>query len=201
MLSLSSQALREKNKLHESGAWLILLEVQLPDNSSMRLVRNTEDIVWNDFTWIAFPFDLDDLKEDSKEFPELTINVDNSTRALQPYLEQYKGLVGCNIILRVIHSKNLDSTEAELEEYFTITNSSSNTLSVEFTLGGDFPVNVRVPNCKYMKNFCNHIFKSVTCGYNGSATSCDGTLTRCQELNNSPRFGGYPAIPMGGIYV
>ena len=201
MLNLSTTALIEKNKMHGTGAWIILLEIKLSDTETLRVCRNTEDVIWNGYTWIAFPFELDDLKEDMKEFPEIAIKVDNTLRTLQPYLEQYKGLTGKEVIIRVVHQSNLNTNICELEEYFTITNTSADANFVEFTLGGDFPINMRVPNDRYMKNFCNHIFKSIPCGYNGAETWCDGTLARCKQLNNSARFGGFPAIPMGGVYL
>lgn len=37
-------------------------------------------------------------------------------------------------------------------------------------------------------------FKGPNCGYTGSETECNYTLTRCRELNNVARFGGFPDL-------
>lgn len=200
MLDLSYTLIHEKNSMSGNGNWLTLLEIQLPDTSTIRLVRNTEDITWNGKVWIAFPFTVDDVKESKNELPEINLRVSNVTRYLQPYLEDYQGCVGATVILRIIHSLALNETTPGLEENFTIISTSTDASFVTFKLGGNFPSTSRFPLDRYLKNFCVFPFKGLSCGYNGSASSCDKTLTKCKELGNSARFGGFPGIPMGGLY-
>ena len=200
MLPMSTDALLEKNKIESEGSWLLLVEIQLFD-ITVRLVRNTEDINWGGHLWTCFPFELGDATEDTKQFPEIELKVSNVTRYLQPYLENYKGCVGSTVIIRVVHSSHLTSLNAELEETFSIVGTSTDTNFVTFKLGADFNVNVRIPQGRYLKNFCCSPFKSISCGYNGGATTCDRTLNNCRALGNSVRFGGYPSIPLGGLYV
>ena len=45
------------------------------------------------------------------------------------------------------------------------------------------------PTCQWKK------FKDAKCGYTGSGTSCDRTLTQCQAYGNELNFGGHPSIP------
>ncbi len=45
-LSLSSAAILEKNKLEASGSWLVLMKIVFPDSTTIKVARNTEDIVW-----------------------------------------------------------------------------------------------------------------------------------------------------------
>ena len=208
MLKLSSAGIFEKNQFVQTGAWLLLAEIRLKQKASdttysdyIYFVRNTENIAWNGHVWMAFPFDIDDVKESKTEFPEINLKVANITRYLQPYLEDYKGLVGSDVIIRVIHSQHLDLPNAEVEEMFTITSTSSNSTYVTFKLGSNFPINTRFPQNRYLKNFCPLVFKSVSCGYTGSETSCEKTLASCQSKINSARFGGFPAIPLGGLYA
>jgi hypothetical protein len=49
--------------------------------------------------------------------------------------------------------------------------------------------------CRYKK------FKGTRCGYAGVEIICDRTLTRCRELANSRRFGGFPGMGAGGLTV
>lgn len=207
MLQLTEAGLFEKNQLVQTGAWLLFLELKIkrsPTDTTysdyIRLVRNTDSLAWKGEFWVAFPFDIDDIKESRTEFPEINLKVSNVTRYLQPYLEEYKGLVGSDVVIYVVHSEHLDIPQAELTENFTIISSSANSIYVTFKLGGNFHVNIRFPQDRYLKNFCRHVFKGVACGYSGTTTSCDKTLTYCRAIGNEVRFGGFPAIPIGGLY-
>jgi phage-related protein len=208
MADLSLGALKEKNKIHSTSCWLILLEIAIPNDTPLYIVRNTQDITWNNKEWIAFPFEIGDVKETTEEFPEVEINVYNCKRDdfeltsfLQYYLEQFNGLTGCKLTLRVVNSNYLNLNIAELEENFTILKCSSNAEVVTFKIGGSYSQSIRFPRFRYLKNHCNHRFKKTACGYNGTETVCDKTVKRCRELNNSIRFGGFPAAPTNGFYV
>ena len=61
MKTLPSGILFEKNKLTTDSVWFHLLTITLPDTSVIRLVNNTEDVVFLGHTYIAFPFELDTL--------------------------------------------------------------------------------------------------------------------------------------------
>ena len=37
------------------------------------------------------------------------------------------------------------------------------------------------------------------CNYSGSETSCNRSFTRCEELNNGARFGGFPGLANSGL--
>ena len=37
-------------------------------------------------------------------------------------------------------------------------------------------------------------FKGLNCGYAGVAATCNFTITRCRDLGNQERFGGFPAL-------
>lgn len=49
---------------------------------------------------------------------------------------------------------------------------------------------------------CGWTFKhATTCGYSGPATECNRTYTRCTELLNTVRFGGFRHAPTPGTVV
>lgn len=201
MLNLSQAAILEKQKLQSDGVWLILLEVIIPGVEIINIVRNTEDITWGGVKWIAFPFELDDLKEDSKGgIPELTLRISNVTRALQNYLEQIGGGVGCSVVFRVVHSEHLDITTPEIMEEFTIQHVTVDQDWVVFTLGAGDPLMKRFPPRRFLRNFCPFKYRGVECGASSAFTTCNKTLSNCKERNNSPRFGGFPTVSQGGFY-
>jgi len=206
-LDLSAAAILEKNKLVSDGAWIVLLEVTLSDDTVVRICRNTEDIIWNSHTWQAFPFELDEASEESGEQTMLTVRVSNVTRALMPYVEQYGGLVGNTVKLYVVHSDALDYGP-EVEEEFVVVDSTSDPQWITFSLSASSLKNVTFPNHRYVKNWCRFKFNyppgtGLRCGYSGATpyTTCNKTLSDCRKRGNSERFGGFPGIPEGGLYV
>lgn len=126
---LDSNLILEKNKLAGEQPWLILLEVELTDTETIYLVRNTEDITFGSTTYQAFPFEVDERNQVSQgEIPTLTIRVGNPNRTLQSYLEDYDGLVGNSITLRIV------SLLSTITEDFDFTDSGG----FDFADGGGF---------------------------------------------------------------
>lgn len=211
MLSLSSAAIAEKNKLSSSGAWLILLDITLANDSHVLLARNNEDIEWptgSGDTYQKFPFDLDDMKEDKAgEHIVLNVRVSNVTRSLMPYLEADKGLVGRSVRLCIVHSDHLDLETSEVDEYFKITKTIVDVMTVTFEFSAENLFNIQFPTDRFLKNWCRFRFNypegtDVRCGYSeGVYLECNKTLAACRQRNNSSRFGGFPGIPGGGVYT
>lgn len=57
------------------------------------------------------------------------------------------------------------------------------------TYAQETPYMTYSPMCQWKK------FKDEKCGYTGSGTQCDRTLTQCQAYGNVLNFGGHPSIP------
>ena len=200
-LNISTQAILEKNKLASTGVWLLLLEFVYPGEDNIRVCYNTENIVWNGETWLACPFQLGDLEEDREgKAAQVTLSVIDIARNLTPILDEHGGGVGADVWVRVIHSDHLNLTDPELEEKFYIIDASVDHLNkVDFTLGSENLMNYRSPSDRYLKSHCRYqIFKGALCGYSGSETECNRTFTRCRELHNQHRFGGFPGVGLLG---
>jgi lambda family phage minor tail protein L len=205
MLNLSVAGMLEKSQLSSEGVWLLLVEVAVPDSEEpLRLVRNNEDIVWNGYAWSAFNFTIDEVKEDYKaRMTSIALQISNITQTVQAYVENNNGLVGANVVLRVIHSQHLDTVLPEVEEIFTIQATTCDSKWVTFDLGCDMLEQLRFPFRRVLKSFCawrDH-YKGIECGYAGELPSCDGTLQSCRDRDNSVRYGGEPSIPEGGLYA
>ncbi len=198
MLTLSTASIIEKNKISSTGAWVMALELHHPEGNIL-LVNNTEDLTLGGKQYTAFPFKLEDINEDTKQMPNVKLSVANVTGTIQRLVEKNKGLTDCEVNIRIFNTNLPDIIE--LEETFIINASQSKADWVVFTLGTDFSFSRRFPPVRVMKDYCPFKFKSVECGYKGYAQSCNKTLKRCRELNNSVRFGGEPTIPQGGLYA
>jgi lambda family phage minor tail protein L len=201
MLNLSNIAKLEKNRLVSDGAWIMLLEIQIKSGLILRICRNTDDVTWNGETWVAFPFELDaPTQSGNSEMPHFAVRVSNITRVIEGYLEQEGGGVTAKVRMMVIMSGHLDQTTPVLDEEFSVQSTSYDVNWVTFNLSGATNLSRRVPERRFLKNFCPFQYKGSECRATSSLPQCDKSLKQCQERNNAVRFGGEPGIPMGGIY-
>jgi phage-related protein len=207
MHTLDPDIIAEKNKIAGGSVWLVLLEIQIP-GATLKLANNNEDIVWptGGATWTAFPFELDQMKENSRnEIPALSIRVSNVSRDVLYYIEQAGGAVGFPVIIRVVNSDHLDIATAELEMDYVVKSVSYSAQEVTFTLGGNQHIVRRCPGDRFMKDFCSKRYGGVLCGVSAATMitypTCQRTLAQCRERGNSDRFGGFPGIPAGGFYA
>lgn len=134
-VTLSSAAVACANKVDGDGAYLALLEIIIPGEAEhIYLVRNNEDIYWRNQLWQAFPFTLSDRKDDNKgTLSNIIIDVDNSTRDLEYYLNQGGGGAGSKVILRCVRSDDLTATEPDFEEYFSVKSTTVTESKVSFS--------------------------------------------------------------------
>lgn len=195
MLNLPLALRIEKNKLISTAPWILLVDVELPDSSHIRIAKNTEDVTFVGNAYSAFSFDLDANKSSNKgEVQSVTLSVANPGQALTPFVEEYSGLVGCQVTIYVVHTDNLSEDYSELTMTFIVVATHVGEDLIQFSLGGENPMRRRFPLYNSLPNSCGWIFKGAECGYSGSATSCDRMLTTCKALGNTKRFGGRPGL-------
>lgn len=218
MLSLSSIAIEEKNKLATDSVWLVCLKIVIPDMEPIYVVRNNADIIWNyasnpnPYTWQAFPFELDEVGDTSKgEVPQVNLKISNISRTIEFYIQQYdtyckiNGYSPINVYIYVVNTKVIAdniTADPEVEHQFELIQPTMDSKWATFTLGASNPFNRRFPQGRLLKNFCRwKVFKGTRCGYIGAETTCDRTLTQCRSYGNSERFGGFPGVGREGISV
>lgn len=197
MLNLSAAAIIEKNRLVSDSVWIVLLEVSTPDGN-ICLASNNEDVEWDGRTWTAFPFIIDQIKQEKDELIEVPVRISNVTRLIEYYVEYYDGLIGENVTLRVVNSDFLEEP-AELEENFVIVSTSTDANWCTFKLGSGFPLRQRFPRNRILKDYCPFPYGGTECGIHKSGT-CGKTLYECYKHRNTVRFGGEAAMCIGGIY-
>jgi lambda family phage minor tail protein L len=197
MKSLPSELLDEKNKLATPNAWLLFMDVVLPDEDAteFHLVNNTEDLTFQGQLYTAINFDIDPDQQSSKgEIPTLSLRVSNVTRILQAYLEELNGALGANVTLRIVNTANLASNYTELTLEYDVLGAETNDLWVTFHLGAPNPLRRRFPLYRYIANHCGWSYKSAECAYAGVLLTCKRTLTDCRLHANSKRYGGFPGL-------
>ncbi len=207
--TISSVAIEEKNKLARESVFLILAEITIPGiETPVRVARNTEDVTWRGHTWQKFPFEVEEIVTTAKnEIPRVDLKIGNVNRAIEPYLEQYDTYIKANgahrvvVSIFVVNSLNLASETPEVEYKFHLKQPRATAYWAIFSLGAINTFTRRCPQGRLLRNFCRFVFKEERCGYTGAETTCDKTLSRCRELSNSARFGGFPGAGFGGLNV
>ena len=206
MLTISDVAKYEKNKLNSDSVFLIALDIIIPDVvEEIHLVNNNENITWNETEYIAFPFSIEEMNETtSGEVSEFTLSVSNINNVIGNYVRKYdtyvknNGFEAISVTISVINTNNLDSATPEVQHKTVLVKPSLTRSNVIFTIGGINAYNTIV-NSRMLRNACRWKFKGLQCQYSGSETKCNKTFSRCKELNNVIRYGGFPTIGNKGV--
>lgn len=204
---LSTTTKTEKNKLNSNSVWFTMLEITIPSVSeTLRIVNNNDDVTWKGFTWLKFPFELDEISQSANaETSQFQIKVGNVKNIIGQYIRQYDVYVKTNgfepirVNLYIVNSKDLANTTPVYTTNLILTTSSLNHLEVSFTVSARDLFRARTPQTRMFPNSCRFKFKSALCGYVGSVSTCDKSLSRCRQLGNSKRYGGFPAIGNQGV--
>jgi phage-related protein len=208
-LDIYAAAILEKNKLSSSEPHIALVQITLTRGSSagfvLRLCLNNENITWNGYTWVAFPFEIDTFGEQkAEELPKVILRVGNASRVISYYLERSEGGIDAEVIIRVVHNAHLDQITPIIELYYSCI--SSNTTPdgkwAIFNLGAPNAFRKKVPRDRLMKRYCRFkVFKGSLCKYVGLATTCDRTYEQCRSYGNLNNFGGAPGLGSGGLRI
>ena len=200
-MTVSAYMIEEKNKVASSTITMVLLEITIPGAAELvRVADNNEDVTWRSYTWTAVPLQWEEIVESSKgEIPRVDFSISNANRMMEAYVQAYdlytkiNGYSAIEVSIYVVNSGNLTSTLPEVEYLFELKDMRSTAQWITFTLGANNPYNQRFPLDRIMKNHGRVIkFKDVTCGYTGSGTICDRSLTQCRIYGNSKRYCGFP---------
>lgn len=116
--TLSSFGILEKNKLTSQTTWLLMLEITVPGVSEpIRVTSNNESVTWRGESWVAFPFELDEIGEESKgEVPQVELRVSNVSRVMESYLQDYdlytktNGYTPVEVWIYVVNNQQMSSS-------------------------------------------------------------------------------------------
>jgi len=198
---LSVATVIEKNKIASNYAMLMALEIEVinPDTGvaveMLRLVNNSEAVVFQGNEYSAFKFDIN-LKAEKGAIPQVTIGVTDLSGEIQSRMQAYGGGVGFNVTVIVINMGNL-TQPAEVSETYQITGATTEGYIVNWTLGAENPLTMRFPKRRQFRDRCAWRYKGVECAYVGPLASCDFTLqgpNGCAVHENTPRYGGFPGL-------
>ena len=201
--TLDSVFKSEKNKKENKPVYLYTIENYDGSNNDLNLTSyRGDDIVYKDITYTSFPINHEYISENTKgEIPTVIVKLSNVSRLIQAYLENYDFRKKKVTVIQAF-ANQLAEADAYIKDVYYIDSYTADSLNVEFKLTSKFDIlDVELPFRKYSRNYCSWKFKSSECNYSGAETVCNKTLTRCRELGNQKRYGGFPSIPSKRIYA
>ena len=198
MASLTT--INDLNKLGGEGVLLVCVKLEISGQSNIYLVNNKENITFKSNEYIAFPFTISEITSGKGEVPQFSLQIDNTTRAINSLMIQYdiylkqNGIEGNKVFATLYVVNTIDLSEEVLAEKFELVSWDINNQWASFKMGASNPFQRSYPPRKLFNAFCGFKFKDSRCGYSGAETVCNKTLVRCRQLNNSVRFGGFPSV-------
>lgn len=196
-LEISTGATEDKNKLTSSVSWIDLLEFTYETEDPVRVCSYDTEVTWNSYTWTPVAFTKPEIEETKEsQIPDVSISFYDVTQTIIPIIDTYDGAVGASVTLYTVLSTQLDSNTPEIEESMQVLSTTYDYNSIiTFKLGAENLLNQKCTPNRFLKNFCRYSeFGGELCGYTGTETECNRSFSRCMELGNQSRFGGFPAI-------
>lgn len=206
---------------HPAPYWWFV-EIVVPVSlQSVRFVNNIKPVDYlkddgqEPITWSNSNFRVQNLVEDSEgDVSNFTIQVTNVSRELQAYLEYFGGLEGAQVRLLLDNQANLLSEQPIIEIEGEVLSSISTAETVALRVGQYNVMRRHFPSRRAQRDFCQHQYGDIFCGYAVPDTSphflpsCDMTLdgpSGCvvhglseQSANltvlHPENFGGFPGL-------
>jgi len=181
-----------------ASAFVPLLDFTLPDSSHLRFARYSANITYGGVPYTAWMFSGQVLPGGKAgPVPTMSLVLEDAVQILQPYAIDTDWFRDTTLTICVVCVDLLAADYAWSTVTYDILHAAPRSQAVTLKLGGPNPVKMRFPAERYWAWQCPYArgFKDdPRCGYSEAETTCNGTFTRCAELSNSARFGGFPGL-------
>lgn len=194
--------LTEKDKQENQPIYLYTVVDYDGSSTDLNYASNPTDVTFDGITYGKFPITHENIKENKQgEIDKIRVTLANVSRLIQGYLELYD-FRSKKVKIKTVWANHLDDPDAYIEDIFYIDSYTADQNNVVFNLSSKFDITgLTLPSRKFSRNYCRWKFKSTECGYSGGETECNKTLSRCKQLSNSKRFGGFPSVPTRTIII
>jgi len=172
----------------------------------------------SEVTYYGIPITSSEMKTTIEgDIPEVSISVPNVDRIIEAYIQNYDYLRNCAVYKITTFVKYLPSgttytyigstpdRNSCIIEAMYIDAVTSNDEVVTFSCKPKFAIhNIVLPRRRFTRE-CSWTYGDTSCSIDGATKitypTCDYSLDNCRQRGNSSRFGGFPSIPKGGIWI
>lgn len=182
--------------------------VELGNDTVLRYNSTNTPAIWNSHVWLPRPLSYGRSKESlGLEMAEYQVVLENYDQAITAWARLHNPRGYTTTVYEGIYAEEDDNGNVLLVDdfawvEFTGVNSSikidsefSITVRTSFDMGkARGPAAEQSHLCRFRGLTGASGFKGRNCGYAGGETLCDFTYTRCTQLGNQVRFGGFPDL-------
>lgn len=205
--AITSLFVTEKNRLHSTSPWWILVECPISSTQSIRVVHGPSNFTWNGNVYYAAALAVSSNKSNSEgSLESINLTVSNISGEFRSLIE-LGNLDDKTVTIRRVHASS--GASDVLEYVFQIQNIQMDDETISFVLSHANLLNKPFPANRYFRATCGWVYKSLECGYTGAITECDKTLNGsngCKvhgidetyhgcRRKHPERFGGFPSLP------
>ena len=222
---LTDVATARSRQLAEQYPWVWLYEVEVPTTppTRYRLTNYDAEITFGAATdgtplvYTPFPVVQTNLEQNAEgDLPQIQLQVSNESLFIRSILEDYDGLVGQPIVVKLVHTLELEVASAAVRFDGQIVSCSATFDRVSWNVSALSLTQAVLPGQRYIRGHCRFRYGDERCGYDLTNSTlatahpaCSKSLEACELrgdeevaaglLRQHPaRFGGWPGIPRQG---
>lgn len=192
-------ALIRSDAITDAFAWL--LSFGLSTGETLRYARYASAVTYAGDSYEAWPFEGSlQMGGRGHEIPTATLTIADGVRVLRPYALTTNWFRDCTLTSTVVCVSYPGLDYTNLAWTWNIKHAAPRRDDIALTLGPTNIRKMRFPPEQYAAWQCPFAlgFKSdPRCGYSGAETTCNGTYSRCEELGNEARYGGWLGLDVG----
>lgn len=219
----------EKNKLAQDQPLIWLIEVSIPSDppTRLRITNYNDPVLYGQnsqgaaLTYSPFPALHGEISESSKgDLRDFEVKVSNVTLELMAAIDQYEGLIGQEVVLRIVSAAALNDPNAQIDYVGSISACSVDQEAATFTVGSVNLTKAKFPRNRYVARHCRFRYGGPECGYmipvspppddtiGGGLSTCARTIEACEDhgadelargvtVLHPLRYGGFPGTYRG----
>lgn len=180
-----------------AGTWMWLCEFVVPNYTTKRYARNTEEITYGGENYPAFNFEVGkQVLTGDGSIPRITLRISQDAhKVMEKIINDTQGGLGSTVKIIKVNSEYLGTAIPALEVNYDLLLAESDSEWLTFVLGIPNPLSQRVPLRIYSSDSCPWatptLFKGPRCRYVGAEPSCTGTIKDCRDnKDNAVNWGG-----------
>lgn len=224
MRELTDIQTERSRQLADPSGWIWLYDVEVPTEPPTRFrltshntpVEHGFDSNGDAFTYDPTPIVQGEITESGEgDLPKLQLQVANESQFLRRLFEDYDGLVGQPVTIRLVHKDELGDPTASLRFDGQIVSAKVTAERVAWEVSALSAQQAVFPARRYQRLHCRHRHGGPECGYDltnatlaAAHPDCTKSLAACREhgttelavlgaagVQHPQRFGGFPGIP------
>jgi len=192
---------------YSGEAWLWLAEIIVPNFDTVRIAKNTAEVIYdeNPYSKSNFEVDKQSLSGDGT-IPRLVFRIaQDEVHNLEAIMNASKGMKQGYVKLIRTCESFLDSPVQDFEAMYSILTAGSDNEWIAFSLGIPNLLTQKIPRDLYSSSICHlatpSLFKGVKCRYGGADTTCTGLFEDCYVKGNAQHWGAELGLDPSSIRV